>query len=277
MSVPNWSRANLVALSNAISMKEVLFDNIIFGPIASRRLGRSLGVNLLPVDIKFCNFDCLYCECGWTKVQELHHEHLPESSAIIKRLIEEIKKLQHAGETIDSITFAGNGEPTLHPQFASIAHDVILVRDLLLPEVELTILSNGTMLHKDEVREAMMRFDNCILKLDAGTEDTFQLINRPLGGVHLEKITDQYAKFRDKLTIQTLFFKGKYHGVQVDNTSEKELSIWLRRIAAIRPKKVMLYSLDRETPTQGLEQINTETLNQIATQVRKMGIEALVA
>ncbi len=258
-------------------METFLFEEFIIGPIHSRRLGVSLGINLLPLEAKLCNFNCVYCECGWTDKGDMIGRKFPESHEVINALIEKIKTLSDEEKMIDSITFAGNGEPTLHPQFLDIIRDTVLVRDLMLPESKISVLTNATMLHKPDVMKALVMVDKRILKLDAGTNEMLKKINKPLGNYTLDKIKQQLKRFKGDLSIQTLFFKGEVDGEIVDNTTAEEINAWKENIIALNPKEVMLYSLDRNTPADNLCAISEFELSNIAAQLKPYHIKTLVA
>lgn len=253
-----------------------LFDNIIFGPVKSRRLGVSLGVNLLPVDAKICSFDCIYCECGFnTTMQE---SPLPTREQVYVTLEAKLQEMVAANELPDVITFAGNGEPTLHAQFEGIIDDTIALRDRYCPEAKVSVLSNSTRMHKPTIFRALQRVDNNILKFDSAIDETVQRLDRPAGKqFSVEWQLEQFKKFNGNLIIQTLFLRGRLADGIIDNTTEEEVSAWLEALQIIRPKQVMIYSIDRETPTKGLEKIPLETLQQIAERTRKIGFEVMVA
>lgn len=253
-----------------------LFDNIIFGPVKSRRLGVSLGVNLLPVDAKICSFDCIYCECGFNTTMK--ESPLPTREQVYVTLETKLQEMVAANELPDVITFAGNGEPTLHAQFEGIIDDTIALRDRYCPEAKVSVLSNSTRMHKQTIFKALQRVDNNILKFDSAIDKTVQRLDRPSGKqFSVEWQLEQFRKFNGNLIIQTLFLRGKLADGIIDNTTEEEVSAWLEALQIIRPKQVMIYSIDRETPTKGLEKISLETLNLIAARVRKVGIEVSVS
>ncbi len=256
-------------------MSGILFDELIFGPVHSRRLGISLGINLLPTDNKFCNFNCVYCECGWTENNGAKLV-LPKRSELKEKLATKLKALQHTPNEPNAITFAGNGEPTTHPEFAEIIQDTIEMRNLYAPKALVSVLSNASMLNKEKVREALVKVDKNIQKLDAGTETMFQRINQPLGNIKLDKIVENLLLIKENLIIQTLFLRGEFKGKTIDNTSPVELSEWLKLIKMIRPASVMLYGIDRETPATGLEKISTYELQTIASRVEALGIRTEV-
>lgn len=244
-------------------MSTLLFNQIVYGPVFSRRLGNSLGINLLPQNGKVCSFDCLYCECGF------NHAHtkgkLPSLQAIQNALTTGLESLHKQGVRLDVITFAGNGEPTLHPHFAQIIDDCIRMRDQWFPEAQLSVLSNATQLHRPDVVTALLKADNAILKMDSCIEATFRTLDRPTSErFTLEVLTNQLKAFPGKLIIQTLFTRGQYEGNAVDNTTDVEVNAWIRCIKEIQPHSVMVYTIDRETPAQSLEKIPLPELEAIA-------------
>lgn len=253
-----------------------LFDKIIFGPVRSRRLGVSLGVNLLPVDAKICSFDCIYCECGFnTTMQE---SPLPTREQVYAALEAKLREMVAANELPDVITFAGNGEPTLHAQFKDIIDDTIALRDRYCPEAKVSVLSNSTRIHKPAVFRALQQVDNNILKFDSAIESTVQRLDRPVSKQFtVNRQIEDLKRFNGNLIIQALFLRGKLKDGAIDNTTEEEVSLWLEALKIIRPKQVMIYSIDRETPTKGLEKVPLETLQQIAERTRKIGFEVMVS
>jgi wyosine [tRNA(Phe)-imidazoG37] synthetase (radical SAM superfamily) len=259
-------------------MATFLFDKIIFGPVSSRRLGNSLGINLLPVDRKVCNFNCLYCECGLTNTtSETVKRNTPARTEIRNELEKALAVFQSKNQIIDTITFAGNGEPTMHPEFPVIIDDTVQLRNLYFPRSKIAVLSNATLLGSKSVRNALLQVDYNILKLDSAIEDTIRTLNCPLVPFSLKKLIDELQFFKKNLTIQTLFIKGEYKGVTIDNTSEKELSLWLELISKLSPQLVMVYTFARDTPVQGLEKIDRPTLYSIASRVRNLGIPVSVS
>lgn len=253
-----------------------LFDKIIFGPVRSRRLGVSLGVNLLPVDAKICSFDCIYCECGFnTTMQE---SPLPTREQVYATLEAKLREMVATNELPDVITFAGNGEPTLHTQFKDIIDDTIALRDRYCPEAKVSVLSNSTRIHKPAVFRALQQVDNNIQKFDSAIESTVQRLDRPVSKQFtVNRQIEDLKRFNGNLIIQTLFLRGKLKDGAIDNTTEEEVSLWLEALKIIRPKQVMIYSIDRETPTKGLEKVPLETLQQIAERTRKIGFEVMVS
>ncbi len=252
----------------------MLFNEIIFGPIKSRRLGTSLGINVLPIQTKYCTFDCIYCECGWTHADQEEKAKLFTRSQIREAMEKRFPELLEQNIIPESITFAGNGEPTIHPEFLGITEDTIELRNKYFPKAKLTVLSNATLIKRPHVKEALYKFDNRILKLDAGSEEMFNRINRPVRKSIFNEILDELMSFEGNLIIQTLFFKGEFEGKVIDNTSPEEVGLWLNHIKKINPRYVMLYGLDRETPTKTLVKLSKSEIEAIAKQVRAIGIKA---
>ena len=261
-------------IKNSI-MATALFNDIIFGPVRSRRLGLSLGVNLLPLDSKTCSFDCIYCECGWNRPGEKPRFNKREDVA--RELETKLFEMVNAGNPPDVITFAGNGEPTLHPLFEEIIGDTVKIRDEYAPNAKISVLSNATQIGKPGVFRALLKVDNNILKLDSAFDGTVKLIDNPQGDYSLRETVGNMKKFDGKLTIQTLFLRGKYKGKIVDNTTGEELAAWLELIKEIRPREVMIYTIDRDTPAPGLEKVYVDELQNIADRVRELGIQTIVA
>ncbi|MDE7005167.1 MAG: radical SAM protein [Alistipes sp.] len=249
-----------------------LFNDIIFGPVRSRRLGLSLGVNLLPTESKLCSFDCIYCECGWNA----EHPGLRQFNArddVRKQLEATLRRMVADDTPPDVITFAGNGEPTLHPEFEAVIGDTIALRDALCPAAKVSVLSNATQIHRDDVRRALLRVDNNILKLDSAFDETVRRMNNPQSAEYsVHRIVEQMKRFGGRMILQTMFLRGTCNGMPVDNATEEEIAAWLRIVAAIRPRQVMVYSLDRDTPCKTLEKVPREELQAIATRVEALGI-----
>jgi wyosine [tRNA(Phe)-imidazoG37] synthetase (radical SAM superfamily) len=257
-------------------MPTFLFDSIVFGPVRSRRLGISLGINLLPNDRKLCNFNCIYCECGWNHVQSTQGIQLHKTREVKTALEKKLATMKSTNEEPDVITFAGNGEPTLHPDFPDIIDTTIRLRNQYCKNAKIAVLSNGSMIHKKEIFEALHKVDQNILKLDAGTEKTCKLINKPKGRYSLDKYINQLKKFKGQLIIQSLFFRGETEGQTVDNTTNQELQPWLKLINKIHPNEVMIYTYQRDTAQKGLNKISWQDLEKIAIQVNKLGIKTAV-
>jgi len=258
-------------------MSTFLFDKIVFGPIKSRRLGISLGINLLPLNRKFCNFDCVYCECGWNDNSKEKSANLPSRREVHDALEAKLLEINIANERPYVLTFAGNGEPTMHPFFSQIIEDTIILRNKYFKTTQISVLSNSTMLHKPSVVEALKKVDQNIMKLDAGLLSTIKIINQPAGKYNLEKIVDQLKEFHGNLIIQTMFTRGNINGIMLDNTTEPELSAWASKISEIAPKKVMIYTVDRDTPILGLQKIPKNDLLIYAKRIESIGIEVQVS
>ena len=236
-------------------------------------MGISLGVNLLPLHSKLCNFDCIYCECGWN---EDNREEKPRFNAredIRKALRSTLSKMAEHGELPDVITFAGNGEPTIHPEFEGIIDDTIALRNEFAPEAKVSVLSNATQLHRKGVCNALHKVDNAILKLDSAIDATAQIINKPQGNYSVAEVVKNLAKFGREFVLQTMFLRGEYNGEYIDNTTEREFLAWAAVVEHLRPRSVMVYSIDRATPCKTIEKISREELEKIAERVRALGIE----
>ena len=256
---------------------KLLFTDIIYGPIRSRRLGISLGVNLLPLHSKLCNFDCIYCECGWNDDNRAEKPRFNSRDEVREVLRSTLSKMSEEGQLPDVITFAGNGEPTMHPDFEAVIDDTIALRDELCPAAKVSVLSNATQLHREDVRRALLRVDNNILKLDSAFDATVQLVNKPVGSYSVERTVEWMKSFEGQMILQTMFLRGEYMGQRVDNTTEEQVEAWLRLVKEIAPRQVMVYSLDRDTPCQTLEKVGREELLQIAARVEALGIACSVA
>lgn len=253
-----------------------LYDNIIFGPVRSRRLGLSLGVNLLPVESKLCNFDCIYCECGWNE-DHVGRRRFNSREDVRDMLRDTLQAMVAKCELPDVITFAGNGEPTMHPDFEPIIEDTIALRDQICPQAKVSVLSNATQIHREDVRRALLRVDNNILKLDSAFDSTVQLINKPQGSYSVARTVELMKLFEGKMILQTMFLRGEYLSKRVDNTTAEEVDAWLDIVAQIKPRQVMIYSLDRDTPCQTLEKVGREELLQIAAKLQARGFNCSVA
>lgn len=258
-------------------MSTFLFDQIIFGPVKSRRLGVSLGVNLMPTDSKICSFDCIYCECGWNPKKREHKSKLPSREQVKQKMDEKLREMIAGNELPDVITFAGNGEPTLHPEFEEIIDDTIELRNRLAPKARIAVLSNSSMLHKPSVVKALLKIEDNILKLDSAFEETVKMIDCPVGHFNLNEVVENMKAFNGKLIVQTLFVRGNHNGQQIDNATETEISAWLKLVNDIKPSQVMIYTIDRDTPAAGLEKVNLEELKQIASRVESLGIKVQVS
>ncbi len=258
-------------------MSTFLFDKIIFGPVRSRRLGISLGVNLLPTDSKVCSFDCIYCECGWTPRKREQKAVLPTREQVKTKMQEKLQEMQEQGECPDVITFAGNGEPTLHPDFAGIIDDTLELRALLAPQARIAVLSNATMLHRSDVVAALLKVEDNIQKLDSAFVETIEKLDCPMGRYDLNKTVEQLKAFNGQVIIQTLFIRGSHNGETINNTTEEEVEAWLHLVEEIKPRQVMIYTIARDTPAQGLERISVAELEQIADRARARGFDVQVS
>lgn len=254
-----------------------LYRDIIFGPVHSRRLGLSLGVNLLPTESKLCSFDCIYCECGWN-AEHPGARRFNDRTEVRTQLAETLSRMVAASTPPDVITFAGNGEPTLHPEFEAVIDDTIALRDDLCPSARVSVLSNATQLHRPEVRRALGRVDNPILKLDSAFDATVRRMNNPQNPDYTVRgVVEQMKGFGGRMILQTMFLRGECGGEPIDNTTEAEVAAWLRLVRQIAPRQVMVYSLDRDTPCQTLEKVPREELQLIAARVEQLGIPCSVA
>lgn len=258
-------------------MATFLFDKIIFGPVKSRRLGVSLGINLLPTDVKVCSFDCIYCECGWTPKKYEKKVKLPGREEVHEKLETKLREMIAEKELPDVITFAGNGEPTLHPEFDGIIDDTIELRDKLTPNARIAVLSNATMLHKNGVFNALVKVEDNIQKLDSAFEHTVRILDCPNGSFNLQKVVEQLIQFNGKVIIQTMFVRGTYKGEKIDNTSEKEILAWIELLKKIKPSQVMIYTIARDTPINSLKKIPVQQLNLIAERVKSAGFDVQVS
>ena len=223
-----------------------------------------------------CSFDCIYCECGWN--DEHPGKRRFNAREDVRAMLEEtLQKMVADGTPPDVITFAGNGEPTMHPDFEKIIEDTIALRDKHCPAAKVSVLSNATQIHREDVRRALLRVDNNILKLDSAFDETVQLVNKPQGAYTVARTVELLKAFDGNLILQTMFLRGEYLGKRVDNTTEEEVSAWLKLVEEIKPKQVMVYSLDRDTPCQTLEKVEKEELREIAARVEALGITCSVA
>ena len=258
-------------------MSTILFHEIVYGPVHSRRMGISLGINLLPNDGKLCSFDCIYCECGFNKDFKTN-TRLPEREHIKTELEEKLQLLRKENIKLDVITFAGNGEPTLHPKFSEIIDDTLFLRNLYYPTVKISVLSNGVHLSKIKVFEALKKVDEAILKLDSAFDETVKIINRPnLPTYSVAKQVEHYKKFEGDFILQTMFIRGEFEGKQIDNTTKKEITAWLELVKEMNPREVMIYTIDRQTPAKKLKKVPLKDLKNIAEKVKQLGIKTNIA
>ena len=262
-------------------MSTHLFETIIVGPIHSRRLGTSLGINLLPRRGKICSFDCIYCECGWNKEHKTDKQ-IPTEKDIREQLTKRAQELVKEGVKVDSITFSGNGEPTLHPEFPQIIDTVIKIRNEYLPTAKISVLTNSSMLWKEGVREALMKIDNPILKIDSTIEHFVRCINRPNERYSLSETIESLKKFNGNFILQTMFLKGHAEDpltgetVDLDCTDKKHVAGWIELVRTLKPRQIMMYTLDRDTPLQGLKKVTVEEMKEIAQPLLKEGFKITV-
>jgi len=252
-------------------MSTIIYPSPIFGPVHSRRLGISLGINLLPADGKVCSFDCIYCECGFNAD---HRPTLPMPSReeVAEKLERQLQQMVAENQLPDVLTFAGNGEPTCHPHFAEIIDDAIRLRDKYCPNAKVCVLSNSTMIHRQTVHDALLRVDDNILKLDTVDPTYINKVDRPNGSYDVKHIIERMKAFNGHVIIQTMFMRGCCKGKSVDNTGEAFVAPWLKAVKEIGPQQVMVYTIDRETPAQGLEKASREQLDAIRDRVIAAGI-----
>ena len=257
-------------------MSTLLFHEIVFGPIHSRRLGASLGVNLLPHDGKLCSFNCLYCECGYNEDFKARSE-LPSRENVRVAIENKLIHSQKNNVTIDVITFAGNGEPSLHPEFLEIIDDTMELRAKYYPTAQVCVLTNAVHINKKKVFEALMKVDKNIMKLDSANIDTIKLINNPnVPSYSVERQIELFRKFNGNFIMQTMFVRGFHEGRVVDNTTQEEIASWLKIVAKTKPKEVMIYSIDRKTPEKNLVKVPIEELRVIGEQVEQLGVKVIV-
>ena len=230
-------------------------EKVVFGPIRSRRLGSSLGINLLPENGKICTFDCIYCECGWNK-DGCNDTKLPSAEKVRKALVSKLQQCQAEGVTIDSITFSGDGEPTINPEFPQIIDDTIRLRNQYYPNSKITVLSNATMVHKPEVFNALRKVDNPTMKIDAPTNELIEKINHPAPGYDICRVVEALKQFNGNFLLQTMFLKSN----DFDSSSPEVLSGWMDIVRTLKPREVMVYTIDRPTPAEGLQKFTVEEM-----------------
>ena len=256
-------------------MPTFLFDKIIFGPVQSRRMGVSLGVNLLPSTVKYCNFNCVYCECGLTPTPDKEIiKLLPSQREVAKALRNYLLQME---QKPDAITFAGNGEPTIHPEFVGVIEDAIDIRNELSPHSEIVVLTNATQMHKQHILDALQKIDRCMFKLDSAIEQSIQNINQPAQTPNVENFIQNVTKFRGKIIIQTLFISGEYSGKTFDNTTDIEVDALIEAYKKIKPFEVVVYGIQRDTPIETLSKISKKKLEDIAKKIELAGIKTIVS
>ncbi|MBS2100898.1 radical SAM protein [Carboxylicivirga linearis] len=258
-------------------MSTFLFDKTVFGPVMSRRLGVSLGINLLPNNRKICSFDCIYCECGLNGELGDKESPMPTKEQVKQALEQKLKDMLSENLKPDVITFAGNGEPTLHPEFSAVIDDTIALRNHYCPDARIAVLSNASRLHKPGIFEALLKVDDNIQKLDSGLKETILRLDQPNYPFDLEKTIAQLQSFNGKVIIQTMFVAGKINNKQIDNTTEEDIASWLNALQQIKPSKVMIYTIERDTPYSGLKKVSISLLKQIADRAEQLGFEISVS
>ena len=260
-------------------MKSFICHKAIFGPVKSRRLGNSLGINLLPNEYKICNFNCIYCECGWTHKNEIKNlsQKFRTLSEVYTALEQKLKYIKTNNIPVDTITFSGCGEPTIHPKFSEIIDITIYLRNKFLPNTKISVLSNASMLHNNKIINALLKIDQNIQKLDSALNKTFLEINQPLKKISPENIINNLKKFNSQVIIQTLFLRGYNNSKFIDNTSKDNIIAWVNAINEIKPKQVMIYTIDRPTPARQLEKIFLEELKNIAKKIKTLNIDVIIA
>ena len=272
-----WLIAKKVVPLQNKNITDMLFENTIIGPIHSRRLGNSLGINLLPLKRKFCTYDCIYCECGWNEETIKNAVELPTYEDVRVQLEKRVAELKAEGVEVDSFTFAGNGEPTLHPDFVRVVDLVLKIRNEHYPNAVITLLTNATQLSRPEIYDALMKLDNPVLKLDAGMEDMRNSINKPTAEKYsFDELVNNLIRFGNKGIIQTLLLRGTNDGKTISNVSKEDFGEYIELLKKIRPKYVMLYAIDRATPEKDLEKLTVDELELYAQQIRNEGIDVKV-
>ena len=244
------------------------FEDIVFGPIFSRRLGTSLGLNILPPEGKLCNFDCVYCECGWNKDGRSGGE-FPRLAQVAEALEKRLAELAEEGVSVDSITFSGNGEPTMNPDFAAIVDAVLELRDRFCPKALVSVLSNATLAWREDVFQALAKVDNPILKLDAGTDATVQAVNKPVGTYSVDKVVESLRRFEGKFVLQTMFVRSS----EFDTTAPDVLGRWIEIVRELAPREIMIYTIDRETPDKTLQKYTVEEMRSFVQPLLDEGFE----
>jgi wyosine [tRNA(Phe)-imidazoG37] synthetase (radical SAM superfamily) len=269
-------------------MATILRKSYIFGPVKSRRLGISLGINILPIEKKICNFNCIYCECGWNskKINDNVPQNLlsfPRKEIIKLELESVLTRIKNNGEMLNVITFSGNGEPTLHPNFAEIIDDTLELRNKFIPNTQIAVLSNSTNLEKNSVIDALKKIDKPILKLDSSNIDTFEKMN--MHGINnnktngkkitIEKIIEGMKKIESNFIFQTMFLRGEINGDSIDNTTDLEIDGLINIMKETKPKQVMIYPIDRDSPVKKLVKLDRTEMKKIATIIENNGLNVL--
>ena len=259
-----------------IRMATFLNDSPIFGPVRSRRLGLSLGVNMEPANGKICTFDCIYCENGLNAERRTAAHH-NSAATVLAGLEAKLKEMAETGELPDVITFAGNGEPTAAPEFPEAIDGALKLRDTYAPQAKIAVLSNGTQADRPAVHDALMKVDDNILKLDTVDAEFIKLLDQPVGAYDVEHQIETFASYNGHVIVQTMFLRGTYQGKSLDNTTDAYVGPWLAALERIRPQAATIYTVARETPAQGLEKAPTDVMDAIARRVEALGIPCQVS
>lgn len=246
-------------------------EETVFGPIKSRRLGTSLGINLLPTKGKLCNFDCIYCECGWNR-DGRGDTRLPSAAEVRRALEDKLAELLLEGTRLDSITFSGDGEGTLNPEFPRIIDDTIRLRDAYCPEAKISVLSNATRVHVPEVFEALQKVDNPIMKIDAPSNELIARINKPAPGYDLARVIEGLRRFNGNFILQTMFLRSPDY----DSSEPEALAAWMDIVRDLRPREVMVYTIDRETPQEGLQKFSVEEMKSLVKPLTDEGFSVQI-
>jgi wyosine [tRNA(Phe)-imidazoG37] synthetase (radical SAM superfamily) len=257
-------------------MSTVIYPSPIYGPVTSRRLGVSLGINLMPGNGKICTFDCIYCECGYNG-EHFTHKKRPTREQVRTALKSQLETIKKKKKHLDVLTFAGNGEPTAHPDFLGIVEDVIVLRNQFCPKVKVAVLTNGSLIHRPDVFQALMLVDNNIVKLDTVNSKYIQAVNRPILSYTPEEQIINMMKFKGHIMIQTMFMKVKIDGVEVDNTESSYVTPWLKAIKHIGPQEVMIYTVDREPADGEVTKVDAKKLDNIVKRIKALNIPAMAA
>lgn len=257
-------------------MSTILFNQIIFGPVKSRRLGTSLGVNLSPQFGKLCSFDCLYCECGFNE-DGRKDSRIPTLDEVKLALETKLSDYTKNVGKIDTITFSGNGEPTMHPKFGEIIDFTLKMRTKYAPDAKVSVLSNGSQVGKQNVADALLKVDNAILKIDSAFEATTMLMDRPQYKYSLAKLEENLVPFKGKFVLQTMFLRGEFEGNIIDNTTKVEVDAWRELAERVQPREIMIYTIDRDTPAKNLSKVSVAEMRQIAGPLMEKGYKVTIS
>lgn len=257
-------------------MSTILFDEIVFGPIHSRRLGSSLGVNLLPKHGKVCSFDCLYCECGFNS-DGRGDSKLPSFEEFGTALEKKLTEIRGNNGRIDTITFSGNGEPTIHPKFPEIIAEALKLRRKFFPLAKVSVLTNGSRIHIPDVQKALLSVDNAIIKLDSAFDRTVEMIDRPQYNYSVAETKKNLEPYKGRFVLQTMFLRGEHDGNIIDNTTQEEISAWRKLAIELEPREIMIYTIDRETPAKNLNKVSVEEMEKISAPLKSLGFKITIS